>query len=519
MGEMQMGKMGLLQADGKRWRLWVAAIILAGMVGSLVWVWGLGDDEDRQAQVLTTHSIAIVGSGLMLAWFLFLSGFRAKTRIIGIGSLVACAFLFVSLFRYGGVSGDLVPIFVPRWRSVDALITGEDLDPRAPSQDYAQFLGPDRSATISGVGLARDWDDRPPRLIWRRPVGVAWSAFAVAGELAVTQEQHDDEERVVAYELATGNPRWTHVDRTGYRSELAGDGPRATPTISGGRVFCVGATGRLNAIELATGKSLWSRDVLDDGKAEVPAWGYAVSPLVVDGKVILCRGGSKGASVVAYAEATGDVLWEAGDGDAGYASPFLATLGGLRQVVAYKAAEVAGYDPVGGRQLWSHPWPARQPNASQPLVVGPNRLLVSTGYGYGSQLLEFSPGEDGTQKVDLVWRSRRMKSKFANMIAIDGKVYGLDDGGFTCVDLSSGKRIWKSGRYGHGQLVRVDDLILVLTETGDIVLIDPDPEGLRELTRYSVIDGKVWNPPALAGSRLLVRNHREAALFELPTVN
>ena len=161
---------------------------------------------------------------------------------------------------------------------------------------------------MRGVRLARDWQAQPPREVWCRPVGAAWSSFAIVGGRAVTQEQHGPEERVVCYDLASGRKLWSHADTTRYESSMGGIGPRATPTIVDRRVYAVGATGYLNVLDLDSGAIIWSRDIVADNAAEVPMFGISGSPLVLTDKVIVSPGGPDGRSLVAYARDDGSFV-------------------------------------------------------------------------------------------------------------------------------------------------------------------------------------------------------------------
>ena len=334
----------------------------------------------------------------------------------------------------------------------------------------------------------------------------------------MTQEQRGQDELVVAYDFATGRPRWSHSDAARYENVVAGVGPRATPTIAEGRVFALGATGILNALDLATGRLLWSHRTVEENGGAPAMWGKAGSPLVSSGRVIVSVGGTEGRGLVAYDAQTGEPVWAGGHDGASYSSPALVTLAGRLQVIVFNDASVAGHDPNTGALLWEQPWPPEQPNVAQPLALGGDRVLVSAGYGVGSKVFGFASDDSTDLRAHLVWESPRLKSKFANLILHDGFVYGLDDGVLTCLDPATGERRWKGGRYGHGQLLLVGGLLLVQTEEGEAVLLDPAPDAPHELTRFQVLDGKTWNPPALVGSRLLVRNDREAALYELPLV-
>jgi outer membrane protein assembly factor BamB len=292
---------------------------------------------------------------------------------------------------------------------------------------------------------------------------------------------------------------------------IAGIGPRATPSLRDGRVFAQGAHGILNALDLASGRRLWSRDVVAENSGAVPEWGRSGSPLVLGGRVIVSAGGPAGRSLVAYDAATGTPLWSGGSDGVSYSSPARLTLGGREQVVILNKASVAGHDPETGEVLWQTDFPGGQPNVAVPVALDGERLLVSVGYGIGSKA--YRVNGDGAA---LLWETPRLKSKFANLVVHDGHVYGLDDGVLTCLDPASGERVWKGGRYGHGQLLLVGGLLLVQTEEGEVVMVEATPREHRELGRFTAFDGKTWNPPALAGRLLLVRNDREAAAFELP---
>jgi len=498
--------------DTSRIRWWPLALIAALFGAMLGRAWLLGD-VIRQVRILRSYSAVVVGAVLLLVWLSFFARLRPRARLGVWGVVLLSAAAFFALFRYRGITGDFEPIFEARFGGRRVTRVSADAGPLgAPGRDFPQFLGPERNATVRGVFLARDWEARPPRLVWRQEVGGGWSGFAVSGDLAVTQEQQGEEERVIARDLTTGERRWSVLHGRTFVSAIAGDGPRATPTVTPDRVYAMGSRGILIALEAEGGKLLWTRDTLGDGP--VPEWGVSGSPLLV-GDLVVVAGGGSGHSLSAYSVEDGSPVWIAGDDPAAYASPMLVSLGGEPQIVTFNAGSVSGHSPETGALLWSQPWPRQQPNVAQPLPLAGDRLLVSAGYGVGSKLLRISQAQQGWRS-ELVWETPKLKAKFTNLIAHRGLVYGLDDGVLVCLDPETGKRRWKRGRYGHGQLLLVEDLLLVQTETGEVVLVEPDPERLIELGRFTAIEGKVWNTPALAGSWLLVRNDREAAAFELP---
>lgn len=496
-----------------RWRPLV--LIVAVYAVALLALW-LAPISVRQNRVIGSMVLTLLGLTAGLVWWAFLSGLPLRLRRAGTAIALALLVLAAMLLRVEGVTGDFQPIV--RWRFGSdpdlAAVTaapGIDLEVVSTPEDWPQFLGQRRDGTLPGPALARDWQARPPRQLWRRAVGAGWSSFATVGNLALTLEQRGDDEAVVAYHLRSGEPLWLHSYPTRFDSPVGGLGPRTTPAIADGRVFTLGAAGILTALDVATGSRLWQVDVAADTGAGQPDWGRSSSPLVHDGKVIVSAGGRDGASLVAYDAATGLRTWAGGSDAVAYASPLLAEFAGVPSVVILNAGSVAAHDPSSGRLLWETPWPRGQPNVAQPLPLPGDRLLVSVGYGVGAKLYQVS-----ADAATLQWESTRLKSKFAHMVFYDGHVYGLDDGVLTCLDLQTGERLWKKGRVGHGQLLLVGDLLLVMQEDGQVLLVQPQPDDLVELGRFQALDGKTWNVPTLVGNLLLVRNDAEAAAYELP---
>jgi outer membrane protein assembly factor BamB len=545
-----------------RVRWWPAAVIAAAAALALGWVWLSGGDRTRQERVVLTLPILLGASALLTLWFIAFSRIAPRVRVAALGVLLAAGIAGAATLRVRGVTGDLVPILEWRWASSSApapeqlpAVPSAEPSPSQtpamapdrsvpepatsptptastapstpaaaasaplsvdPAREYPQFLGPQRNGVVTGIHLATNWERTPPRLVWRRPIGQGWSGFAVSGGIAVTQEQRGAKEMVVAYKLADGAPLWSHSDNARFESTVAGDGPRATPTIAGGRVFTLGSTGILNCLDLATGQRRWRRDIVADNSAVQPAWGRSGSPLVVDDLVVVSVGAANGPGLVAYRRDSGEPAWRAGHDLASYSSPLVTTLAGIRQIVILNEASVSAHDPADGRLLWEYPWPPQQPTVAQPLVLPGDRLLLSAGYGVGSKLLHVAAGPDGTLHASPIWETTRMKAKFTNLVVHDGFVYGLDDGVLVCLDLADGERRWKGGRYGHGQVLLVGGVLLVQTEDGDVILVEPRPDALKELTRMSVFAQKTWNPPALAGRLLVMRTDAEAVCYELP---
>jgi outer membrane protein assembly factor BamB len=388
--------------------------------------------------------------------------------------------------------------------------------------DFPAFQGPDRTAVIHNVKLARDWNEHPPRELWRAPSGAGWGSFSVVGGFAFTLEQRGSQECVVARDLKSGHEVWVHKDDAVLPKQqtMGGPGPRSTPTVSEGRVYSVGATGILNCLEGGTGRVIWSKNILDDNGGSLAYHGVSGSPLIVDEMVIVAPTGRDDASLAAYKRDNGERVWVKGHDQAAYASPMLVTIGTTTQILNNTSKGLTSHDPRSGTALWHFDWANEEGViCSQPIMNAgaPDKVLLTAGYAQGSQLLKVTRDDKGVWSASPAWDqpSRHMKTKFTTAVLLGDYVYGLDDGIMQCIDVKTGQQKWKGGRYGHGQILLVDDLIIVQAEQGPVVLIEANPKKLVELGKVSALSSKTWNCPALAGKYLLVRNDIEAVCYEV----
>jgi outer membrane protein assembly factor BamB len=380
--------------------------------------------------------------------------------------------------------------------------------------DWPRFRGPAMDGRYEGEILTAWPAEGLPR-IFRQPVGGGYASFVIAGGRAFTIEQRREREVVAAYDLATGREIWTRAWTAEFRETLGGDGPRATPTWDEGVVYTLGAEGNLAALDEASGEVFWERNILEDAGARNLTWGMAASPLVVDEKLVVLPGGSDGSSVVAYDKRTGAVLWKSLDDRQAYTSPMLVTLAGERQILAVGERRALGLAVEDGSLLWDHPWVTNQGiNVAQPLLLGGNRIFLSAGYGHGAEAVEVNADESGFRARSL-WSNTRMKNKFTSSVLHEGFVYGLDEAILACIDPSTGELKWKGGRYGYGQIVLASGHLIVLTERGELALVEATPDKHVELARFQAIEGKTWNHPAIADGILLVRNADEMAAFRI----
>ena len=498
-------------------RWWLLFVIIALAIISLLII-QISDAGHRQDKVLWTTMVVIITTGLGVLWLLCFSRLEWRHKLLTLVVVILVGLFIGVSFRFKGFSGDLIPMFEWRWRGEPTTFR-QDIDETSTLQlsatDYPQFLGHHRNGVVTGIQLNRDWDTYPPKLIWRQPIGAGWSGFAVVGDSAITQEQDGDSEKIVCYDLYTGEVKWNHKDQARYSSPPAGLGPRATPTISGNRVYTVGATGILNCLDFETGEQLWTTHTFEENKAEPPPWGISTSPLVFDELVVVSAGGA-----VAYHKDTGDIVWTGYRTKSGYSSPLVTTLLDTQQIVLFNQGLITAHKPLTGELLWKQPWVESYAECvAQPVPISDDMLLASTGYGAGAKLYQLSRNPTGEFDVSIVWETISLKAKFTNIIYYEGYLYGLDDGIFACINPKDGTRQWKRGRYGHGQTLLISDVLLVTTESGDVVLVEPNPERHIEHARFKALTDKSWNTPALAGDYLLVRNSREAACYKLPTIN
>ena len=528
-------------------RLLPTFILFAGILLLLaVWVWpGNQGDRFRVLKLL----VILIGCAGVLVIALRPLGTRRKVISLGVLFAIGLPMLFA---RLDSMDGNFSPIFVTRaWvkdifgGSPDAILerhrqeqgtAGVVADLTEKPGDWPAFRGRYRDGADTGPKLARDWKASPPREIWRQPVGGGYASFAIANGFLVTIEQRRDREVVVCYEAAMGKEVWTNGWDTRFSETAGGDGPRTTPTIAGGDVFALGAKGRLVCLDGRDGKEKWAVETLESNTNL--KWAMSGSPLVVDDRVIVNPGAqtpeAQGRAVRAYDRITGREVWAAGTHQAGYASPQLARLGGQTQVLVFDADGLAGHDPATGAELWRFSWPTFMGiNVAQPIVVDETSVFICsnyTGTACGGALIKVTE-TNGKWSATQVWRTKNtvMRCKFNSPVRrkqADGDyAYGLDDPGhLECVDLKTGKSMWKDERrerrgeaFKQGQILLCDDLIVALTEFGELVLVEATPTGLMELGRIDALNKgtKTWNTPAMAHGRVYLRNEEEMVCYDL----
>ena len=384
-----------------------------------------------------------------------------------------------------------------------------------PPAAWPGFRGPKRDGIVHNLRINTDWTSSPPTLIWKRAIGPGWSSFAVAGDLVFTQEQRGEDEVVSCYRLSTGEPVWRHRDPVRFWEAEGGAGPRATPTVADGRVYAMGATGIVNALDAETGAVIWSRHAPTDTEKTIPDWGIASSPVAFNGLVIVGIAGR----LAAYDGATGALRWLGPTGGGGYSSPHLVTLHGVPQIVMLRGARTVGVAPADGSLLWEYSSGAPTVSVVQPAFTDEGDVLIADGeaaIGNGIHRVAVSQNGEGWAAEER-WTSRGLKPAFNDYVVHKGYAYGFDGSILAAIDLADGSRKWKGGRYGNGQLLLLadQDLLLVVSEEGEVALVSATPDQYTEIARMPALSGKTWNHPVIVGDTLLVRNGEEMAAFRL----
>ena len=526
-----------------RWKSGIA-VLACGLIGTWVASRMAPDDTNRMIRIFMGVGISYLA---VLIWWLFFSGIRVWLRI-AVWLTATALFIGGAIASVKSVTfeGDMKPHLqfvwdplspseqaqkwleqnAPQTSAAGSSATGVEASEGAAAlaegakitiaeSDWPRYGGWKGNREILEPQCAFDWTAQPPRELWRHPVGDAWSSFAVVGPRLWTQEQRGAQECVVCYDTETGEELWRHEDTARYETPQGAIGPRATPAITEDAVFSLGATGILNALDPITGNLLWQHNVCTDAGAEMVEWGMSGSPLVYEQTVIVDAGGYSGKAVVAYDRKTGDKVWASGSHKAGYTSPRLERIGDSLQLIIFHGDGLAGMDPANGTTLWEYPWTNQYKiNVAQPMLFG-NQIFISSGYDSGCVLLDPTRLADGRPAE--VWPpNKNMKLKFNEAVQLGDYVYGLDDGILVCLNVKTGERAWKGGRFRYGQVLLWGDKLIVQAEAGYVAVVEARPDKFVEVTRVEALNDRTWNMPIVNKGRLYVRNAAEAACFELP---
>ena len=391
-----------------------------------------------------------------------------------------------------------------------------------PEASWSGFRGSNRDGVVENSRIDADWEANPPEEKWRFKVGPAWSSFAVAGEMLFTQEQRGEQESAVCYSAENGQEIWANAIESRFTEALGGLGPRATPTLSGDKLVSQGAAGWLRCNDARTGELLWKVDIKQVADCSIPMWGFSCSPLCVEteqGDLTIVHTGAAGdKGIMAFSMSDGSVAWSVPAGKQSYGSLQDVQLLGKRAIAILSERGAEFLEPETGVSIFLYDWKHTGYRALQPLMIGDDRMLIPTGMGSGTRLVQLAKDKDGAISGKEVWTSRRLKPDFNDILVHEDNLFGFDGEIFCSLKLADGKLNWKGGRYGKGQAILLADagVIIVLSEKGDLVLLKATPDGHKELYRAPALEGRTWNHPVLIGNQLYLRNDKEAVCYTLP---
>jgi outer membrane protein assembly factor BamB len=374
----------------------------------------------------------------------------------------------------------------------------------AVAGDWAQYRGPLQNG--SSAEKITSFPVGGPRELWRIQLGTGLSSVTAVGGRAYSAGFKDGKEVLYCLDAATGRIVWTHSWPAKLGDYLFEGGPRATPTVDGGRVYMLGADGHVACVDAATGKPVWEKDLVREFGGRRADWGFSGSP-TIDGRNVILDSGGKGASTVALNKETGALVWKSGDDETGYGSAVVAEIGGKRTALLLKAGALVGYDAIRGGELWRFDWETSyKVNAATPLVAG-DRIVISSGYGHGAASVRISGGKPGQ-----AWFTKSLKAHFNSPVQSGGHIYGIDGevakkSALVCLDLATGDEKWRAKEVKNGSLILAGDRLIALTETGELILAEASPSAYKELGRKKVLGGRCWVQPALAHGRIYCRNN------------
>ncbi len=504
--------------QGERWGV-LAVLILGAVVASRFLHESIA--TSMQGLMYAIYLIPVLCVGLV-AWTTLRRSLSRSGRwalLVGFTVLGCGAW---TLLRTEGMTGDGRQDFAWRWSPTyeQQLLAQANPSVGSPLANdepfnvvWSGFRGNHRDGVVRGTQLSKHWSSAPPTEEWRRKIGPACSSFAVSDQFLFTQEQRGDHEAVSCYGRKSGELVWRHQDEVRFWDSHAGAGPRGTPTLHGTLLLAFGGTGLLSALDGPTGKLLWSRNVAKDSAVEVPEWAFSSSPLVIKDKVFVAAAGT----LVAYRLEDGELLWQRACGEDGYSSPHLHNRAGMTEVLLASKRGLTSVLPDDGSVIWQFPQ-EEGARICQPALLPEGDILLSDGEAAG--LRRFSVSRSGQSwEFEERWKSIRLKPYLSDFVVHQGAAYGFDGSLLACISLQDGSRQWKGGRYGHGQLLLLadQDLLLLISEQGEVALVSATTGSFQELGRFQALQGKTWNHPVLVQNMLFVRNGQEMATFRLPT--
>ena len=366
--------------------------------------------------------------------------------------------------------------------------------------DWPCWRGPTHDGVSTETGWSWKWGTNGPPTLWRAQVGTGFSSFAVAGDRVFTLGNTNKTDTVFCFEAATGKVLWRHSYPCDPQPLAYEGGPSATPAVDGATVYTFSKEGDLFCLNKESGKVRWSRkfELWPQQPGDWPnTWRYAGSPLVLFGKLIL----SVGQSGRALRPEDGMSLWESPTGHPGYSSPVPIPSTNRDQLVFFSGHALYGAEAGAGRQVWKVPWKTLWDlNAADP-VIYESRMFVSSGNGVGCALFDLA-----SNPPQEVWRNKNLKTLINSSVLWQGLLFGFNDTHLSCISWENGEEKWTTRELRKGSIILAGGKLLLLSETGKLVVAEPTDRGYEPLAQAQILQGRCWTTPVLSGGRIFARN-------------
>lgn len=367
----------------------------------------------------------------------------------------------------------------------------------ATAADWPRWRGPDANGISKETGWSTSWPASGPKQLWTAKVGIGFASFAVILGRVYTVGNTKDTDTIFCFDANTGAEVWKHSYPSQLDPKYYEGGPSATPTVDGNRVFTLSKRGVIHCLDAASGKVIWTKNLMDELKAEMPTWGFA-SSVLIEGNLAIVNVGAAGA---ALDKESGKVIWSSGTDHAGYSTAVPFNAGGEVAVAMAIKQDVIALRVKDGKELWRFPWKTQYDvNAADPILLG-NKVFISSGYNRGGGVFDVS-----TSPPTNVWDNRSMRNHMNSCVLWQGHLYGVDENQLRCLVFATGEVKWTEKSVGKGSLIMADGKLIVLSERGILMVADATPEGFKPISRAQVVSGKCWTTPVLSNGKIYCRN-------------
>ncbi|WP_395749359.1 PQQ-binding-like beta-propeller repeat protein [Prosthecobacter sp.] len=399
----------------------------------------------------------------------------------------------------------------------------------ADPTDWGTFRGPAGNGIVAAPAGAK-WSLKQ---VWKAPTNLGFSSFAVAGGKAYTlvtgETDGNKGEMILCLDEKNGKELWSKPlsvipkydggGDSGTPDNKGGDGSRSTPVVNGGKVYAIDSMLGVFCFDAATGKQVWSHDVMKDNAGVQIKWENAASP-VIDGDVLLLAGGGAGQALIGLDKNTGETVWKAEDDKMTHATPVLADILGVHQAIFFTQTGLVAVSPQNGNVLWRAPFPFKVSTAASPVVYN-DIVYCSAGYGVGAGAFKISKSGDKLEATQIWRRENQCFNHWSTPVVKDGYLYGMFSfkeygaGPLACVDIRTGEDKWAEKGFGPGQVILAGDKIVATSDKGEIVVVEAKPDKYKEVARKDVMEGKVWSYPVLANGKIFARSTVEGVCLEV----